>query len=137
MNFSQFPKNFVWGVAMPAPQIEGAAFADGKGASIWDTFARVPGKVHNGDTLDAACEHYGRYQEDFALMADLGVKHYRLSLAWPRIFPTGRGAVNRKGVDFYHRIFDALQEHGITPWVTMFHWDLAQALEDEGGWRVR
>lgn len=134
----KFPKNFAWGFAAAAPQIEGAAFADGKGASVWDTFARLPGKVRNGDTLDVSCDHYHRYKKDFALMAKLGAKHYRLSLAWPRIFGTGRGRVNRKGVDFYHRLIDSMLSHGIVPWVTMFHWDLPQALEDDfGGWRDR
>lgn len=134
----KFPKNFVWGFAAAAPQIEGAAFTDGKGPSIWDTFARQPGKVKNGDNLDVACDHYHLYKKDFALMAKLGAKHYRLSLAWPRVFPTGRGAVNRKGVDFYQRLIDSMLSHGLTPWVTMFHWDLPQALEDDfGGWRDR
>ena len=104
---------------------------------MWDTFARIPGKVHDGGTLDVACEHYTRYPEDIALMRSLGLKHYRLSLAWPRIFPHGRGPANQKGLDFYHRLIDTLLAAGITPWVTMFHWDLPQALEDEGGWRVR
>ena len=133
-----FPKNFVWGFAAAAPQIEGAAFTDGKGPSVWDTFARQPGRVKNGDNLDVACDHYHLFKKDFALMAKLGAKHYRLSLAWPRIFPTGRGAVNKKGIDFYHRLIDSILENGITPWVTMFHWDLPQALEDDfGGWRDR
>ena len=133
----RFPRQFVWGVAAAAPQIEGAAFTDGKGPSIWDTFSRVPGKVHNADTLDVACDHYHRFDDDFALMARLGLKHYRLSIAWPRIFPQGRGAVNQAGLDFYHRLFASMKRHGITPWVTLFHWDLPQALEDEGGWCVR
>lgn len=134
----RFPKNFVWGFAAAAPQIEGAAFTDGKGPSVWDTFARQPGKVRNGDTLDLSCDHYHRYKKDFALMAKLGAKHYRLSLAWPRILPTGRAPVNQKGIDFYHRLIDSMLDHGLTPWVTMFHWDLPQALEDEfGGWRDR
>ena len=133
----RFPAGFTWGVATAAPQIEGAAFADGKSASVWDTFSRQPGAVLNGDTLDTACDHYRRFDADFALMRKLGIRNYRLSLAWPRILPGGRGAVNQKGLDFYHRIFDSLQKHGITPWVTMFHWDLPQVLEDEGGWRVR
>ncbi|RRJ94254.1 beta-glucosidase [Opitutaceae bacterium TAV4] len=132
-----FPKNFVWGFAAAAPQIEGAAFEDNKGPSIWDTFARQPGAVHNGDNLDVACDHYHLYKKDFALMARLGAKHYRLSIAWPRIFPMGKGAVNQKGLDFYKRLLDSMHDHGLTPWVTMFHWDLPQALEDEGGWRVR
>src|SRR5882724_1545110 len=131
---SPFPVDFTWGVATAAPQIEGAAFVDGKGESIWDRFARIPGKVHNGDTLDVACDHYHLFREDFALMRDLGVKHYRLSLAWPRIFPQGDGVINQKGLDFYHRLFESMAENGITPWVTMFHWDLPQALEDRGGW---
>jgi beta-glucosidase len=124
-------------VATAAPQIEGAAFTDGKGPSVWDTFSRRPGAVLNGDTLDVGCDHYHRFDEDFALMRRLGVKHYRLSIAWPRIYPQGDGALNQKGIDFYHRLFDSLARHGITPWVTMFHWDLPQALEDRGGWRVR
>jgi len=124
-------------VAAAAPQIEGAALADGKSPSVWDTFSRKPGAVLNGDTLDVACDHYHRFNEDFALMRRLGIRNYRLSLAWPRILPDGDGAVNQKGVDFYHRLFDAMRKHGITPWVTMFHWDLPQALEDRGGWRVR
>ncbi len=133
----RFPPGFVWGVAAAAPQIEGAAFAYGKGPSVWDTFARRPGAVLNGDTLDEACDHYHRFEEDFALMRRLGIRHYRLSLAWPRIFPHGDGPLNQQGLDFYHRIFDAMARNRITPWVTMFHWDLPQALEDRGGWRVR
>ena len=133
----RFPPGFTWGVAAAAPQIEGAAFTDGKSASVWDTFSRKPGAVLNGDTLDVACDHYNRFDQDFALMKRLGIRNYRLSLAWPRILPDGDGAVNQKGVDFYHRLFDCMQKHGITPWVTMFHWDLPQALEDRGGWRVR
>lgn len=132
-----FPKKFVWGVAMAAPQIEGASFTDGKGPSIWDTFSRIRGKIRNGDTPDNACDHYHRYRDDFALMETLGVKHYRLSLAWPRIFPQGRGTVNQAGLDYYDRLLDTLLDQGTTPWVTMFHWDLPQALEDQGGWRSR
>ena len=101
-----FPENFTWGVATAAPQIEGAAFEDGKGESTWDHFSRIPGRVHNGDTLDVACDHYHRYEEDFALMAAMGIKNYRLSLAWPRILPGQNGVVNQAGVDFYHRLFD-------------------------------
>ncbi len=132
-----FPKNFTWGVAAAAPQIEGAAFEDGKGESNWDRFARIPGKIANGDTLDVACDHYHRYKSDVALMRGLGVKHYRLSIAWPRIVPDGKGATNPKGVAFYDRLIDALLAAGIQPWVTMFHWDLPQALEAAGGWRIR
>jgi len=134
---SSFPTDFVWGVATAAPQIEGAAFVDGKGESIWDRYAGIPGNTHNGDILDGACDHYHLFEDDFALMTKLGIRHYRLSVAWPRIFPHGNGAVNPKGIDFYHRLFDALLRAGITPWVTLFHWDLPQALEDGGGWTSR
>jgi beta-glucosidase len=132
-----FPAGFTWGVATAAPQIEGAAFTDGKSPSVWDTFCRQPGKVLNGDNLDIACDHYHRFDEDFALMRKLGIRHYRLSLAWPRIMPDGDGTVNPKGVDFYHRLFDSMAKNDIKPWVTMYHWDMPQALEDRGGWRVR
>ncbi|MCY4745317.1 GH1 family beta-glucosidase [Pelomonas sp. UHG3] len=134
---SPFPADFVFGVAAASAQIEGAAFVDGKGESVWDRFARIPGKVHNGDTLDVACDHYHRFDEDFALMASLGIKTYRLSIAWPRIYPNGDGALNPKGLDFYRRLFASMKKHGITPWVTLFHWDLPQALEDRGGWTSR
>ena len=134
---SRFPDTFVFGVAAASAQIEGAAFKDGKGESIWDRFARIPGKVANGHNLDIACDHYHRFDEDFALMASLGTRHYRLSISWPRIFPTGDGALNQAGLDFYHRLFASLRSHGITPWVTLFHWDLPQALEDRGGWTSR
>jgi beta-glucosidase len=132
-----FPKNFVWGVAAAATQIEGAADEDGKGPSIWDTFSRVPGKTFNGDTPAVACDHYHRYAADFRLMKKLGFRNYRLSVAWPRIFPNGTGAVNEKGLAFYDRLIDTMLENGITPWVTLYHWELPQALEDKGGWRVR
>ena len=134
---SPFPDDFVFGVAAASAQIEGAAFADGKGESIWDRFARIPGKVAGGDNLDVACDHYHRFDEDFALMASLGVRHYRLSIAWPRIYPQGDGPVNQAGLDFYRRLFASMERHGITPWVTLFHWDLPQALEDRGGWTAR
>jgi len=132
-----FPSDFIWGAATAAPQIEGAAFVDGKGESIWDRYSRVPGRILNGDTLDTACEHYTRFPEDFALMRSLGILNYRLSIAWPRIHPKGDGPVNQAGLDYYHRLFDAMAQNGITPWVTMFHWDLPQALEDRGGWTSR
>jgi len=133
-----FPDHFKWGFAAAAPQIEGAAFSDGKGPSVWDNFASQPGKVHNGDTLDVACDHYHRYADDLALMASLGAKHYRLSVAWPRIYPQGTGTVNDAGRDFYNRVIDKALALGLTPWVTMFHWDLPQALEvAHGGWRSR
>jgi beta-glucosidase len=132
-----FPNGFIWGVSTAAPQIEGAARAEGKGESIWDRFARIPGKILNGDTPDVACDHYHRFREDFALMRSLGIRNYRLSIAWPRILPKGDGPVNQAGIDFYHRLFGAMAENGITPWVTLFHWDLPQALEDRGGWPSR
>src|SRR5688572_204272 len=132
-----FPPRFTWGVATAAPQIEGGATAGGRGESIWDRFARRRGAVVNGDTPAVACDHFHRYRGDFALMRDLGVRHYRLSLAWPRLQPDGRGATNQRGLDFYRRLLDSLHDHGITPWVTLYHWDLPQTLEDAGGWRVR
>ncbi len=128
-----FPRAFAWGVATAAAQIEGAAFEDGKGESIWDRFARVR-KI---DTPTVACDHYHRYRDDVALLGRLGIPNYRLSVAWPRIFPEGDGAPNPKGLDFYDRLIDALLENGVTPWITLYHWDLPQALEDRGGWRVR
>ncbi len=137
MPLPTFPRNFLWGTATAAAQIEGAAQLDGKGPSIWDTFSRRPGAVHNGDTPEIACDHYHRFDADFALMRRLGIRHYRLSLSWPRLFPNGRGPANPAGIAFYHRLFASLAKHGITPWVTLFHWDLPQALEDEGGWRNR
>ncbi|MDR1284559.1 MAG: beta-glucosidase [Opitutaceae bacterium] len=133
-----FPKNFIWGTATAAAQIEGAATADGKGESVWDRFSATPGKTHNGDTPAIACDHYHRFREDFSLMRELGIRHYRFSLAWPRIIPDGDGATNQAGIDFYNRLLDAMTDNGITPWATMFHWDLPQSLEDRfGGWRSR
>ncbi|HYD84343.1 MAG TPA: family 1 glycosylhydrolase, partial [Opitutus sp.] len=133
----RFPRSFVWGVAASAPQIEGAAAEGGKGESIWDRFARQPGKIDERHTPAVACDHYHRFKNDFALMRRLGVKHYRLSLAWPRLFPDGGRTVNARGVDFYRRLFDAMASNDITPWVTFYHWDLPQALEENGGWRQR
>jgi beta-glucosidase len=132
-----FPRKFAWGYAAAAPQIEGAWNEDGKGESIWDRAAHTGQRIHDRDTLDVACDHYHLFKQDFAMMRKFGTRHYRLSLAWPRIYPQGKGALNQKGVDFYHRLIDAMLKEGITPWVTMFHWDLPQGLEDEGGWRVR
>lgn len=138
VNNRSFPKDFWWGAATAAYQIEGAADDDGRKPSVWDTFSRTPGRVKEGHTGDVACDHYHRFKEDMKLMADLGIKHYRFSISWPRVMPDGRGAVNEKGVDFYRRICDALQEHGITPHATLFHWDSPQALEDRyGSWRSR
>jgi len=133
-----FPKDFWWGSATAAYQVEGAASEDGRGPSIWDTFSHTPGMTDGGDTGDVACDQYHRYEEDAKLMADLGVKHYRFSISWPRILPEGRGAVNEKGVDYYRRLVDALRQHGITPHATLFHWDLPQALQDRyAGWQSR
>ena len=133
----QFPEGFVWGVATAAAQIEGAARAGGKGESIWDRFATLPGKIKNGDTPEIACDHYRRYEADFDLLSELGISHYRLSIAWPRVIPDGDGPIDTGGLDHYSRLIDALLARGITPWVTLFHWDLPQALEDRGGWLVR
>ncbi len=132
-----FPQDFIWGAATAAYQIEGAWNEDGKGESIWDRFSHTPGMVTNGDTGDIACDHYHRWQEDVALMADMGLEAYRFSIAWPRILPEGRGEVNRAGIDFYSRLVDRLLEAGIVPWATLYHWDLPQALQDEGGWPAR
>ena len=131
------PADFEFGVATAAYQIEGAVHEDDRGPSIWDTFSHTPGRVAGGDTGDVACDHYHRYPEDVALMAELGVDSYRLSMAWPRIQPTGKGPANPAGLAFYDRLVDALLEKGIAPAVTLYHWDLPQALEDAGGWRIR
>jgi beta-glucosidase len=132
-----FPDGFIWGAATASYQIEGAHDEDGRSPSIWDTFSRTPGKVLGGDTGDVACDHYHRYAEDVALMSDLGLDAYRFSVAWPRVIPTGTGSVNRAGLDFYSRLVDRLLEHGIRPVVTLYHWDLPQALDDRGGWLSR
>ncbi len=132
-----FPKDFVWGTATASYQIEGAYNEDGRGLSIWDTFSRVPGAVVNGDNGDVACDSYHRYEEDIALLKKLGVKAYRFSIAWPRIFPQGTGEVNEKGLDYYRRVVDALIAAGIEPCATLYHWDLPQALQDKGGWANR
>jgi beta-glucosidase len=132
-----FPKGFLWGGATASYQIEGAVHEDGRGESIWDRFSHTPGKVKNGDTGDVAIDHYHRWKGDIAIMRELGISAYRLSTAWPRIVPNGRGQVNQKGLDFYDRLTDGLLDAGIQPWVTLYHWDLPQVLEDEGGWRNR
>ncbi len=133
----QFPPEFVWGAATAAYQIEGAARDDGRGESIWDRFSHTPGRVRNGDTGDVACDHYHRYREDVELMADLGLRGYRLSVSWPRVLPEGIGRPNEAGLDFYDRLVDELLSHDIDPFVTLYHWDLPQALEDAGGWPAR
>ncbi|MFC6429182.1 GH1 family beta-glucosidase [Nocardiopsis tropica] len=128
---------FLWGVASSAFQIEGALAEDGRAASVWDTFAQRPGAIRDGHSPAAACDHYRRWEEDVDLLDRLGVNAYRFSIAWPRVAPQGRGAVNRTGLDFYDRLVDALLARGITPVPTLFHWDLPQALEDGGGWGSR
>lgn len=132
-----FPHDFRWGVATASYQIEGAAHEDGRGVSIWDTFAKTPGKVANGDNGDVACDHYHRFVEDIAVMQELGVDAYRFSIAWPRLFPNGDTVRNEAGFAFYSRLIDALIAAGIEPVVTLYHWDLPQALEDAGGWANR
>ncbi len=132
-----FPQDFTWGAATAAYQIEGAAAADGRGPSVWDTFSHTPGKVRGGDTGDVACDAYHRYREDVALMASLGLSAYRFSISWPRIQPDGRGPVNQQGLDHYRALLDELAGRGIAAAVTLYHWDLPQALQDEGGWAVR
>jgi len=129
-----FPKDFLWGVATASYQIEGAVSEDGRGETIWDRFSHTPGKVVNGDTGDVACDHYHRYPQDIALMRELGVKGYRFSMAWSRVLPTGTGTSNPKGLDFYDRLVDEILAAGITPFATLYHWDLPQVLQDRGGW---
>ena len=130
-----FPDDFLFGAATSSFQIEGAAEA--RGPSIWDTFCREPGKVAKGHTGDVACDHVARFRDDVELMAELGVSAYRFSISWPRVLPAGRGAASLAGLDFYDRLVDALLEAGIQPWATLYHWDLPQALQDEGGWPER
>ncbi len=135
--FPSFPAGFAWGVATAAYQIEGAVHEDGRGDSVWDTFCRQPGAIRDGQSGDVADDHYHRWPEDVALMADLGIGAYRFSIAWPRIQPDGSGAVNAAGLDFYDRLTDGLLARGITPMPTLYHWDLPQPLEDAGGWMAR
>jgi beta-glucosidase len=133
----RLPATFRWGTATSAYQIEGAVDEDGRTASIWDTFGRVPGAVDNGDTGDTACDHYHRMPQDVALIRELGLDAYRFSVAWPRVQPGGRGPANAAGLAFYDRLVDELLDGGIEPWVTLYHWDLPQELEDAGGWPNR
>jgi beta-glucosidase len=133
---AEFPNGFVWGASTSAYQIEGATGADGRGPSIWDTFVRLPGATYHGETGDVACDHYNRLESDLDLMADLGLQAYRFSVAWPRVQPDG-STVNAAGLDFYDRVVDGLLARGITPVVTLYHWDLPQALQDQGGWANR
>jgi beta-glucosidase len=132
-----FPPTFAWGAAGAAYQIEGAATEDGRGESVWDRFCATAGKVRNGDSGEVACDFYHRYREDIALMRELGLKAFRFSISWPRIVPDGDGRVNPAGLDFYDRVVDELLAAGIEPFVTLYHWDLPQALEDQGGWPRR
>lgn len=132
-----FPTDFIWGVATSAYQIEGSYQSDGKGESIWDHFSHIPGNIANNENGDVACDHYRLYPEDVKLMKMLGVKSYRFSIAWPRIFPDGFGEPNKKGMDFYKRLVRLLTENGIIPLVTLYHWDLPQKLQEKGGWANR
>lgn len=132
-----FPPDFVWGTATAAYQVEGAWNEDGKGESVWDRFAHTPGKVERGENGDLAADQYHRYPDDIRLMQELGLQAYRFSVSWPRIFPRGSGDLNPPGLDYYERLVDALLEAGIEPWLTLYHWDLPQALQDQGGWPAR
>ncbi|HEY7833839.1 MAG TPA: GH1 family beta-glucosidase, partial [Ktedonobacterales bacterium] len=132
-----FPDDFAWGTATAAFQIEGAPREDGKGESIWDRFTHTPGTIERGENADVACDSYHRWRDDIAAMADLGLNAYRFSVAWPRVLPDGRGAVNAAGLDYYDALVDGLLARGIAPYVTLYHWDLPQALEERGGWRSR
>jgi beta-glucosidase len=134
---AKFPADFSWGTATASYQVEGAWQEDGKGESIWDRFSHTPGKISTGDTGDVACDQYHRYKEDVALMKELGLRGYRFSISWPRIFPNGKGEVNQAGLDYYNRLVDELLANGIRPFPTLYHWDLPQALQDEGGWANR
>ncbi|MET0417371.1 MAG: family 1 glycosylhydrolase, partial [Actinoplanes sp.] len=131
---ADLPPSFQWGVATSSYQIEGAVAEDGRTPSIWDTFCRVPGAVHEADNGDVACDHYHRMPQDVALIKSLGVDTYRFSVAWPRVQPGGRGPANPAGLAFYDRLTDELLANGVDPWVTLYHWDLPQELEDAGGW---
>ncbi len=137
MALNKIPDDFIWGAATAAYQIEGAWNADGKGPSIWDTFTSVPENINNGDNGRIACDHYSRYEEDVKLMADIGLKAYRFSVSWPRIIPEGKGKINPEGIKFYNKLIDKLLENNIDPWITLYHWDLPQKLQDEGGWENR
>lgn len=137
MKLHQFPKDFLWGAATAAYQIEGAYNEDGRGESIWDRYSHIPGNVTNGNTGDVACDHYHRYIEDIELMKQLGLKSYRLSISWPRIFPNGYGEPNPKGIAFYKDLINRLNDNGIVPMVTLYHWDLPQKLQNIGGWANR
>jgi beta-glucosidase len=132
-----FPEGFLWGVATAAYQVEGAAQEDGRGPSIWDSFSHTPGKTFHGDTGDIACDQYHRLEADLDLLVELGIPAYRFSVAWSRVMPSGRGVINQAGLDYYQRLVEGLLRRGITPMLTLYHWDLPQALQDEGGWTRR
>jgi beta-glucosidase len=132
-----FPKDFLWGTATSAYQVEGAVHEDGRGPSIWDTFSHTPGKIRDGSNADVSTDHYHRYKEDVALMKAMGARAYRFSIAWPRVFPQGAGPANPKGLDFYNRLVDELLRNDIQPFATLYHWDLPQPLQDRGGWQSR
>ena len=135
---TKFSKGFLWGTATSSYQIEGAPNLDGKGPSVWDTFSHIEGNVKNGDNGDQACDHYNLWQKDIKLLKELGVKAYRFSISWPRIFPNGNEKLpNEKGLDFYDRLIDHLLENTIQPFITLNHWDIPQGLEDIGGWPNR
>ena len=134
---TRFPDGFLLGVSTSSYQVEGAVDVDGRGESIWDRFSHEPGKTANGDNGDVACDHYRRWREDLDLLGELGVNAYRFSIAWPRLYPSGGGTLERRGLDHYDRLIDGLLQRGITPIVTLYHWDLPQALEDRGGWLSR
>lgn len=129
-----FPDDFVWGAATAAVQIEGGAESDGKGRSIWDSFSETPGVIADGSTPENATDHYRLFEKDIELMAEMGIKAYRFSISWPRVFPDGTGTINEPGLRFYDQLVDTLLAKGIEPWVTLFHWDYPQALFDKGGW---
>ena len=132
-----FPEGFIWGTSTASYQIEGSHNADGKGESIWDRFTHTPGNIHNNDNGDVACDHYRLYESDIKLMKELGIKSYRFSISWTRIFPDGKGIPNKKGIDFYKKLIKLLVDNDIIPAVTLYHWDLPQKLQDIGGWTSR
>ena len=137
MPTKSFDKNFIWGTATAAYQIEGSWNADGKGESIWDRFCHTPGNIDRNETGDVACDHYHRWEEDFDILKEYNIRNYRFSIAWTRILPNGTGDINQSGIGFYNRLIDGLLARGIEPWVTMYHWDLPQTLQDKGGWMNR
>jgi len=137
LNASDFGQNFTWGVSTAAFQIEGGYDVDGKGESIWDNFSSTPNTIRNGENAHVSCDFYHKYEEDILLMKSLNIENYRFSISWPRVLPNGTGATNIAGLDFYNRVIDFCLEHKITPWVTLYHWDLPQSLEVKGGWTNR